>query len=253
MGFGAALTAASVAEYVAQPFIRKALLNPRNPKSVLGFFLGIDYDSILAEKELQSGNFMTIMSPFWFGGHVDYDGHCSAFKSLIQEAGRKELCNEECWTSTVNGQVAQLILCDQLSRNVFRGSDEAFAYDETSLDITKLLASDSVFSSSSSSSLDGIFYPAYSTFMVTALMHSEDLADHKLCLEILDWAKDESPQELQKRWDGQMSFLLGHTEVLERFGRYPHRNANKGRESTKAELEWLANVEELPGWAKSQL
>jgi hypothetical protein len=89
MGFG--LTAANIAEYAAQPFIRTALAQPRSPKSVLSIFLGIDYASpTTAAKELESGAFLTKMAPFWFAGHVDYDGHCkSAFESLIREAGKK--------------------------------------------------------------------------------------------------------------------------------------------------------------------
>jgi hypothetical protein len=54
---------------------------------VLSFFFGVDYESPTAEKELDSGAFLTKMSPFWFAGHVDYDGHSkSAFESLIREA-----------------------------------------------------------------------------------------------------------------------------------------------------------------------
>jgi hypothetical protein len=56
---------------------------------VLSFFFGVDYESPTAEKELDSAAFsLTKMSPFWFAGHVDYDGHCKfAFESLIREAG----------------------------------------------------------------------------------------------------------------------------------------------------------------------
>lgn len=254
MGFGAALTSASIAEYVAQPFIRTALAQPRSPSSVLSFFLGIDYgNAAKADEELKSGDFLTTMSPFWFGGHPDYDQHCrTAFTSLVREAGKKELDGNE-WKDTVDGQVAQLILCDQLSRNVFRGSEEAFAYDNTSLDIAKLLANDCIMASKNEEQeqkLQGVFYPTYTTFAATALMHSEELEDHDLCLEILEWAAAETSE--MEWWDGQKSFLLDHKEVIEEFGRYPHRNANKGRKNTAAEEAWLANADDLPGWAKSQ-
>ena len=49
------------------------------------------------------------------------------------------------------------------------------------------------------------------------------------------------------------SAVVEHSEVVERFGRYPHRNAQLGRESTAEEKAWLADVDNLPSWAKSQL
>ena len=263
MGF--ALTASDVAEYAAKPFVRAALAQPRSPSSVLSFFLGVDIAASESEKvgaaaraQLSSGEFLRRMAPFWFAGHDDYDRLCvNSFRSLVREAGKKEL--EGDWTSTVNGQMAQLVLCDQLSRNTFRGSDEAYAYDETALDIAKLLASEVIFpensvSNSSSLQLQGTFYPSYCAFTLTTLMHSEDRNDHALCLSIFDWAIAETPSSLKEEWwDIQMGSFLEHTTVLDRFGRYPHRNAKKGRENTKEEEAWLSNVDELPGWAKSQL
>jgi uncharacterized protein (DUF924 family) len=209
-----------------------------------------------AADELQRGAYLMKMSPFWFAGHDDYDKLCvNSFQSLVREAGKKELTGD--WISTVNGQVAQLILCDQLSRNVFRGSDEAYAYDETALDIAKLLASEVIFPenpSSTSSRLEGTFYPTYSAFALTTLMHSEDQNDHALGLNILDWVIAATPPSLKEEWwNIQLGSFQEHNAVLNRFGRYPHRNAKKGRENTKEEDDWLSNVDELPGWAKSQL
>jgi uncharacterized protein (DUF924 family) len=263
MGF--ALTASDVAEYAAKPFVRAALAQPRSPNSVLSFFLGVDMVASENEKEgeaaraqLSSGEYLRRMTPFWFAGHDDYDTLCSnSFRSLVREAGKKELVGE--WMSTVNGQVAQMVLCDQLSRNAFRGSDEAYAYDETALDIAKLLASEVIFpdnsaTTSSPMQLQGTFYPTYCAFALTTLMHSEDQNDHALGLSIFDWAIAETPPSLKDEWwDLQMGSFLEHSNVLDRFGRYPHRNAKKGRKSTKEEEEWLSKVDELPGWAKSQL
>jgi uncharacterized protein (DUF924 family) len=146
----------------------------------------------------------------------------------------------------------QVILCDQLSRNCFRGTDEAYAYDETALLLARRL-SNSCILSTGEDMLDGHFYPAYSTFCITVMMHSEDIKDHENGILIAEWARKEAPQELHFWWDTQIQSLLEHKAVLETFGRYPHRNAKKGRESTPEELEWLANVDDLPGWAKSQL
>jgi uncharacterized protein (DUF924 family) len=53
-------------------------------------------------------------------------------------------------------------------------------------------------------------------------------------------------------WDIQLKALEDHTQVVDRFGRYPHRNKLHGRESTLEEIAWLEDKEHLPGWAKSQ-
>jgi len=83
-------------------------------------------------------------------------------------------------------------------------------------------------------------------------MHSECLEDHETCLQVLDWASENSPQ-LQEWWDNSRGYELEHKQVIDEFGRYPYRNKKKGRESTEKELAWLAKEDELPVWAKSQL
>ena len=251
MGFG--ISAVDVADFAARSFVRASLAQPSSPTSVLTFFLGIDFGSPQsADTALKSGAFLVEMTPLWFSGHEDYDKLCQkSFCSLVREAGTKQLKGE--WESTVNGKLAQLILCDQLSRNVFRGTDEAFAYDETSLEVAKLLTSEFIFPTSESPSLEGTFYPAYSSFLATVFMHSEDIADHELGLNVIDWAVTETPPNMKEDWwDGQAAFLRQHKAVIDRFGRFPHRNSKKGRQNTKEEDEWLADVDALPSWAKSQ-
>lgn len=190
------------------------------------------------------------MQKFWFGGCEEYDALCQPFSDTIREAGNDQLC-DQWWHTTIDGKVSQLILCDQLSRNCFRGNDEAFAYDDCSLNIAKSLAECSILEKNKSD-LTGEFYPPYATFVITAMMHSESGKDHETCLEVLQWASERAPQ-LDQWWENQREFELDHKKVIDKFGRYPYRNKKKGRESTKEELAWLANADELPLWAKSQL
>jgi len=79
------------------------------------------------------------MQTFWFGGCPEYDELCKSFCPVIRAVGDKEL-PDKFWNTSVDGKMSQLILCDQLSRNCFRGADEAFAYDECSLEIARNLA-----------------------------------------------------------------------------------------------------------------
>ena len=85
------------------------------------------------------------------------------------------------------------------------------------------------------------------------MMHSEEIQNHRVALDIFGVVqKRHGEGPAGKFFDIQKDSLLEHTEVLERFGRYPHRNSKLGRASTEDEKKWLADVDNLPGWAKSQ-
>ena len=127
MGFG--LTAEIVAEFASRPFIQKAILNPRIPQSVLSFWFGLDLDEEDSKRQLKDSSILSKMTPFWFSSHADYDALCRNFNDVVREAGSGgELIQSKEW-ETVDGKVARIILCDQLARNCFRGTAEAFAYD----------------------------------------------------------------------------------------------------------------------------
>ena len=201
--------------------------------------------------ELADGGFMSEMQNYWFFGGPEYDKLCQNFAPAIRKVKEGELVTDE-W-QTVDGKLSQLILCDQLSRNAFRGTQEAYAYDELALDIARDLTScmlvDSSSDTSNTSVEDGnIIYGSYGVFCVLAFMHSEVIEDHETALKLLDWCEGKSPGF---GWGNTRHFEMGHYKILKRFGRYPHRNDKLGRESTPEEVTWLAS-DEVPGWAKSQ-
>lgn len=241
------LTEAIVSEFASRPFIQRAMSSPRSPVSVLSFYFGIDLLSDGSKDSLKTGSFITDMQPFWFVGNQKFDTLCTAFSSVVRDAGKQELVESVSVQSTtipwdtIDGKLSQLILCDQLARNCFRGSEEAFAYDHVALQLAKELASAALLN-------DPNFYGSYSFFLVLAFMHSEDLEDHKMGKEVLQRAKMTCPSF---DWDQTEGYLLQHTNVIERFGRYPHRNKKMGRISTQEEDEWL-NSPNVPNWAKSQ-
>lgn len=197
--------------------------------------------------------FLKEMQPFWFGGHEDYDKLCQAFGPAIRDCGAGVLPKDP-WEVTVEGQMAQLILCDQLSRNAFRGTDEAFAFDASALKAARTL-SDAFCTTHENDEvqLEGQFFPAFSAMLLTCYMHSEEPKDHATGVSVLEWAKQETDESMRELWDNQGSYLLDHKAVVDRFGRYPHRNAKLGRTSTPEEQAWLDDRDNLPGWALSQL
>lgn len=161
--------------------------------------------------------------------------------------------------SEVDHCMAKILLYDQLTRNIFRGTPEAFAYEDEALEATRSLiraihSSNEVSSKATCTTHDptGEIYPAYIAFVITPLIHSEKLEDHETALELLGLAKQQTPS-VSKYWELSEAAIREHYTVVQRFGRYPHRNKLKGRESTADEQDWLNDVERLPGWAKSQL
>lgn len=269
----------SVTEFASQPFVQRALQSPHHPESVLSFFYGVDCFTKNKEnddngeeknslqekrKDLIYGTCIKRMGPLWYNGGAEYDKLCQPFAEAVRQAGKRTLPSP--WNDTVDGCIAQIVLCDQLARNIFRGTPEAFAYDDTSQSIARRLT-DAVLREETEtkeceadSTLSGEFYPPYLSSMVLVFMHSEQRSDHELALQLIErarrkfssFADDETiQQQLDKNWDDMRNFELQHKVVIDRFGRYPHRNKFKGRSNTPEEEAWLADRDNLPGWAKS--
>lgn len=219
----------------------------------------MDYEGKNYVEEMRNGDCLKRMPPFWYGRNEEYDKLCSRFADAIEAAGKGELEGEE-WEETADGEIAQVILCDQLPRNCFRGTPKAFAFDQHAETVVRQIVKPLVAAMEqpadipslgpSIENLKGEFYPPYIAFLITALSHSEQLEDHELCQQLLIRAIETSPPHLHVYFEGEEKSVLEHKNVIERFGRYPHRNKQLGRENTPEEEAWLSNVEELPVWAR---
>ena len=244
----------TVEALASKPFVQKALSHPLQVYSVLSFFFGVDLPE--HHRTLQENGGATVsqrMDALWYGGGPTYDALCQPFAETIRMVGRSYTTDIQQplsaeWNESVDGKVAQLILTDQLSRNIFRGTPEAFGYEDISLQLARSLGSEC---RKEKPDLTGEFYPPYLSFVATGLMHSEDLNDLNACIDVLHHCKARFP-EMENGWNFQLQFLNDHKAVVERFGRYPHRNKLKNRPSTPEEEEWLNDKDNLPGWAKSQ-
>lgn len=247
-------------KFAALPIVQQALKLPQEPYSVLNFFFAVDYDSQRdIEEKLVEGTYLNEMLKLWFGAEPEYDSLCQHFRETIRAVGKHDGIHFHGWPDTVDGLMAQLMLCDQLPRNVFRSTSEAFAYDEKAYTLSRKLGHSFLLHQRSEDNddefkeLQGIIYPLYVFFIIVALGHSESLSDHELSIEMLDLANARYPH-LSYLFAGiQRAQVIDHKAVIEKFGRYPHRNKQHGRTSSPEELEWLADVDHLPAWAKSQL
>ena len=141
----------------------------------------------------------------------------SRFGEVHERASVGELYT---WREHPLDALAEVIVLDQFSRNMFRDSAEAFAYDTLAL----VLAQEAV-----RRKLDAELDARYKSFLYMPFMHSESAEIHEIALFLFG----------QEGLEENYNFELRHKEIIDRFGRYPHRNAILGRESTPEEVEFL--------------
>lgn len=150
------------------------------------------------------------------------------FEGTIAAAAAGEL---DGWKATPRGRLALVIVLDQLSRNAFRGTPRSFAEDGRARDLT-LEALDT--------GEDRQLEPIERSFLYMPLMHAENADLQRKCIAAFERLCDTTPQpDLQKYTANNLDFARKHAEIIERFGRFPHRNEILGRTSTPEELEFL--------------
>jgi uncharacterized protein (DUF924 family)/Ran GTPase-activating protein (RanGAP) involved in mRNA processing and transport len=177
----------------------------------------------------------------WFRGGPEIDDEIrQQFAGLVDAAARGEL---DAWRATPRGCVGLVLLLDQFPRNMDRGTARAFAHDPTALAIARA-ALDRGF--------DRDLAPAESLFLHLALIHAEDLADARRGLDGITELATRCARRHQKTARSWRVGAMKHIDLLERFGRYPYRNAALGRASTPAEEAFLARPEFTAMFMRSQ-
>lgn len=154
----------------------------------------------------------------WWKKDTELDEHIAKRFMNTHEAARA--CELHTWRSTAIGRLAEIIVLDQFSRNIHRDSALAFANDPLAL----ALAQEAI-----DRNADNPLNPVQRSFLYMPFMHSESPAIHEWALEL--FAKN----GIQNNLD----FEIKHKAIIDRFGRYPHRNHLLGRISTAAELAFL--------------
>jgi uncharacterized protein (DUF924 family) len=139
------------------------------------------------------------------------------FGSIHTQAIQAELFE---WRSTAKGRLAEVIVLDQFSRNIYRGTRRAFEADTLAL----ALAQEAI-----SVKADAELAQEERVFLYMPYMHSESKRIHVVAESLF---RENAPK-------GNHDFELRHKAIIDRFGRYPHRNEMLGRESTSEELAFL--------------
>lgn len=168
-------------------------------------------------------------NPLWFGFDENTDREISKkFEPLLSEIKTDDFSD---WGKTPTEQLALILLSDQFSRNIYRGSLKAFSHDHIALEQCKKGLETGQYKE---------LHPVHQVFYFMPLEHSENLDDQNLCIKLLEETKASSPAELLKILENFQEFAIQHRDIIEKFGRFPHRNKILGRMATEQEKEYLA-------------
>lgn len=173
----------------------------------------------------ESGLCTTDRNGRWFGADDKTDEDCRAqFDTSLALALEGKL---GAWAHTDRGLIALVVLLDQLSRNIHRGTAQAFAGDPLAL----ALAQDTIASG------HHLRLPAiHRVFLYLPLEHCEDIAVQDKCIRLYEALASETDHP---QFAGFNRYALAHRDVIAKFGRFPHRNAVLGRSSSAEELAYL--------------
>ena len=149
------------------------------------------------------------------------------FGDLLANPERRD---PSAWTATARGHLAIVIVLDQFSRNIHRGTPEMYALDDEAVDLVLRGIEDGI---------DRALTPTERVFFYMPLMHTESIPLQRMCVRFFARLAHETPGE---KWAGpqnNVGYAERHREIVERFGRFPHRNEILGRETTEEERLFL--------------
>jgi uncharacterized protein (DUF924 family) len=175
------------------------------------------------------GSLDPVKRKMWFGGGQQYDAEIrKRFRKLHRSAARGELDGE--WTATPRGRAALIVVLDQFSRHIHRGTAAAFAQDPAA----QQLASTGV-----EQGIDRALIPAQRAFFYLPFEHAENLELQRKGARLFERLSTAVAPAWRKEYIGFADYSGHHRDIIERFGRFPHRNRILGRASTPEEVEFL--------------
>ncbi len=164
----------------------------------------------------------------WFKGGADVDANIRAqFGPLVDEAMAGGLTD---WEATPLSRLALILLLDQFSRNVYRGQARAFAGDARAQALAQRTLD---------AGEDNTLPRAGRLFVYMPLMHAETLAQQDTCVACFERLHAGASGQVKDILANNLQYAILHRDIVARFGRFPHRNAVLGRQSTPEEIEFL--------------
>jgi uncharacterized protein (DUF924 family) len=174
-------------------------MTPIEPRDVLDFWMAAGEDK-------------------WFEKSDDFDDEIRARFGDHLEAAKQGAY--DAWAETTQGKLALIIMLDQFSRNLHRGSAKAFEADAKALALAKGMIADKADMELPEDLRRWVYLP---------YEHSEDLGDQETCVKLMERTGSEE----------SVKYAVIHLDIIKEFGRFPHRNPALGRTSTPEELKFL--------------
>jgi uncharacterized protein (DUF924 family) len=164
----------------------------------------------------------------WFSKDEAFDTALTKrYGALIESALAGELRE---WESDRRATLALVLLLDQFTRNVFRGTGRMYAGDQRALSVVQRALE---------AGYDEQLPWAYRGFLHMPFMHSESLEAQAACVDAFRKLAESAPEPHRAGFENNHRFAIAHHNIVAQFGRFPHRNALLGRPSSDAELEFL--------------
>ncbi|MEN9784104.1 MAG: hypothetical protein RJA24_1447 [Pseudomonadota bacterium] len=196
-----------------------APLLSREAESVLTFWFGTGTDdNTIAQSQRK----------LWWSKDAAVDADMrERFTGLVSAAATGGHAD---WVVTPHGQLALILLFDQFPRNIHRDKPQAFAYDARALQLALDLIA-----SGGHRNLRRI----ERVFCYLPLEHAESIEMQTRSVELFWALAEDAPEQQRDTFKGYFEYAIRHRDVIERFGRFPHRNRILGRASTPEEIEFL--------------
>jgi uncharacterized protein (DUF924 family) len=173
---------------------------------------------MMTANEILNFWFQEINPKLWFTKDPAFDEQVRArFLTLHAQANR---CETFLWRKTPEGRLAEILVLDQFPRNMFRDQPAAFASDSLALALSQEAVAQGC---------DRQMTLQQKIFLYMPHMHSESSLVHEQAVKLFT----------QPGLESNLDFEMRHKKIIDRFGRFPHRNAILGRVSTAEELEFL--------------
>ncbi|MGV3523412.1 MAG: DUF924 family protein [Candidatus Sericytochromatia bacterium] len=189
------------------------------PEDVMDYWFGSPAQPLSASQQFER----------WFGSDAAQDNALrERFGPLLAAAEAGEL---NPWTSAPLSLLALIIVLDQFSRNLYRGSAKAFSNDSRGLALARLAVD---------KGWDQQLLPIQRMFVYLPFEHSEELDHQRQAVALFEQLEAQVSPSEKERFAVFTDYARRHQDVVERFGRFPHRNDRLGRQSTPEEEAFLA-------------
>jgi uncharacterized protein (DUF924 family) len=190
------------------------------PDVILDFWFG--------DRSLSDARIARRQSDLWWGASADADRDIARRFALAHE--RATAGELDAWTGNAQGRLALIVLLDQFSRNMFRGTPRAFACDAQA----RSLCVDGV-----AQGVDRGLRPIERVFFYLPLEHAESREDQARSVSLFEALAADASAETRELFADYAEYARRHRDIVDRFGRFPHRNAILKRESSAAEQAFL--------------